>query len=71
MNKEHELVRLANAKMPFGKYQGRYLIHLPEHYLVWYKNKGFPNGTLGKQLALVMELKVNGLEGLIIPLIQK
>jgi len=71
MNKEHELVRLANAKMPFGKYQGRYLIHLPEHYLVWYKNKGFPNGTLGKQLALVMELKDNDLEGLIIPLIQK
>ena len=28
----------------------------------WYKNKGFPAGTLGEQLKLVYELKLNGLE---------
>ena len=44
------LIDLAKMKMPFGKYKDRYLIDLPEHYLIWYKNKGFPNGKIGKQL---------------------
>jgi len=70
-NKEHELVELANAKMHYGKYQGRYLIHLPEAYLVWYKNKGFPGGKHGRQLELILEIKINGLEGLIYPLMKK
>jgi uncharacterized protein len=39
----NELMVLANARMPFGKYQGKYLIELPEHYLVWYRTKGFPS----------------------------
>ncbi|AXT56074.1 DUF3820 family protein [Aquimarina sp. MMG015] len=59
------LVKLANTKMPFGKYKDRYLIDLPEHYIVWYHNKGFPKGTLGKQMQMVYELKLNGLEYLI------
>ena len=37
------LIDLSKMKMPFGKYKGRYLIDLPEHYIVWYKNKGFPS----------------------------
>jgi len=59
------LIKLAHTKMPFGKYEGRFLIDLPEYYVVWYHNKGFPNGELGQQLALVCELKLNGLEELI------
>ena len=59
------LLDLAKAKMPFGKYKGRDLIDLPEHYVVWYHAKGFPSGKLGKQLGLVYELKLNGLEYLI------
>lgn len=59
------LIKLAHAKMPFGKYEGRYLIDLPEHYVVWYSNKGFPKGELGQQLQQVYELKLNGLEDLI------
>jgi uncharacterized protein (DUF3820 family) len=51
--------------MPFGKYEGYYLIDIPEYYIVWYRNKGFPSGTLGEQLQLVYELKLNGLEDLI------
>ena len=51
--------------MPFGKYEGYFLIDLPEYYLIWYKNKGFPKGTLGEQLQLIYELKLNGLEYLI------
>ena len=51
--------------MPFGKYEGRLLIDLPEDYLVWLKNNRLPKGTLGEQLLLVYELKLNGLEDLI------
>lgn len=51
--------------MPYGKYQGRYLIDLPEYYVVWYNNKGFPKGKLGDMLKQVYELKLNGLEDLI------
>jgi len=51
--------------MPFGKYKGRDLINLPEHYIVWYNNKGFPKGQLGEMLQLVYELQLNGLEDLV------
>lgn len=64
-----ELKKLANAKMPFGKYQGYYLVQIPEYYLVWFKQKGFPPGKLGIQLEQILEIKVNGLEHLITPLI--
>lgn len=56
--------------MPFGKYSGRYLIDLPEGYVIWFANKGFPEGELGKMLASVYEIKANGLEGIVRPLIQ-
>lgn len=59
------LVKLADTKMPYGKYKGRYMIDLPEHYVVWYRNKGFPKGQIGEMLATVYELKVNGLEELV------
>ena len=60
-----QLIKLAHTKMPFGKYEGRYLIELPEYYVVWYHNKGFPEGKLGDMLKQVYELKLNGLEDLI------
>ena len=62
---QKQLIQLAHTKMPFGKYEGRYLIDLPEYYLVWYQQKGFPKGTLGNQMRLVFELRLNGLEELI------
>ena len=65
MHDKEILIKLAHTKMPFGKYKDYYLIDLPEHYVVWYYNKGFPKGELGQQLALVYELKLNGLEVLI------
>ena len=63
------LVKLARAKMPFGKYSGRSLVNLPEHYVVWFANKGFPEGELGDMLRAVYEIKANGLEYLFKPLI--
>ena len=59
------LIDTANMKMPFGKYKGTYLIDIPEYYMVWYKNKGFPAGKLGKMMTLVYELKLNGLEDIL------
>ncbi len=59
------LIALAHSKMPFGKYEGRFLIDLPEYYIVWYHNKGFPKGTLGEQMQLMYEIKLNGLEELV------
>jgi uncharacterized protein (DUF3820 family) len=56
------LIELAHAKMPFGKYKGYYLSDIPEYYMVWYRQKGFPAGKLGDQMQQVYELKVNGLE---------
>ena len=64
-NDQQQLIKLAHTKMPFGKYKDWHLIDLPEHYVVWYKNNGFPKGELGNQLQLVYELKLNGLEELI------
>ena len=57
-----DLLKLAEAKMPFGKYAGTRLIDLPERYVVWFAQKGFPEGELGRMLKAVYEIKLNGLE---------
>lgn len=59
------LLQLAKTKMPFGKYKDTFLIDLPEHYLVWYRNKGFPKGKLGQFLETIFEIKRNGIEDII------
>lgn len=65
------LKQTINQQMPFGKYAGRKLLHLPEPYLVWFHQQGFPRGKLGEQLALMHEIKVNGLEKMLEPLLEK
>ena len=62
------LLKLAQYRMPFGKYAKRLLIDLPEPYVLWFANQGFPKGELGQLLAIVHEIKVNGLEYLFNPL---
>ena len=56
------LMKVAKTRMPFGRYKGCLLIDLPEPYVVWFHNKGFPEGELGKLIGTVYEVKVNGLE---------
>lgn len=65
---KEDLVKLAKTQMPFGKYKNRPLIDLPEPYLLWFADKGFPAGKLGMLLKLALEIKINGLEHLIQPL---
>ena len=67
--KEH-LIALANMRMPFGKYKDRYLVNLPEEYIIWFSQKGFPKGQLGEMLQEMYEIKLNGLEYLLRPLIR-
>ena len=68
---QQELLETINTIMPFGKYAGRPLLKLPEPYLVWFNDKGFPDGKLGKQLALMYEIKLNGLECMLMPLLRE
>ncbi len=62
---EKFLIQLAHTKMPYGKYKDRYLMDLPEYYVVWYHTKGFPKGKLGQMLETVYTLKLNGLENIV------
>lgn len=64
------LLELISHRMPFGKYKGILLYQLPVSYLEWFHGKGFPPGKLGMQLHTIYEIKVNGLEYLLQPLIQ-
>lgn len=57
--------KLASWQIPFGKYSGRVLIDLPEPYLLWFEKQGWPDGELGELLALALEIRVVGSEGLI------
>lgn len=65
----HLLLELAAMRMPFGKYCGQRLIDLPEPYVVWFSQQGFPQGKLGRMLQAVYEIKLNGLEYLFDPLL--
>ena len=65
------MTELVRYKMPFGKYQGQLIIRLPEHYLVWFAQKGFPEGKLGMMLSTMYEIRLNGLEDLLKPYLAK
>ncbi|NOT80382.1 MAG: DUF3820 family protein [Bacteriovoracaceae bacterium] len=65
---QNDLIKLTKVTMPFGKYAGRLLIDLPESYVLWFFDKGFPKGELGMLLGLLYEIKLNGLEDLVNPL---
>jgi uncharacterized protein (DUF3820 family) len=70
-NNNHILLDIVQNKMPFGKYKDRLICELPEHYLVWFKQQGFPQGKLGMMLQTMYEIKLNGLEYLLEPLKKK
>lgn len=61
----HEIVEI---KMPFGRFEGRIIADLPISYLEWFKRKGFPKGKLGVLMETIYEIKLNGLDDLIVQL---
>lgn len=60
-------------KMPFGKYEGQKIADLPDSYFEWFlrKNNGFPKGKIGDMMAMVYQIKINGLEEILINLKQE
>lgn len=66
--KPHDLQRLVETRMPFGKYEGRPIADLPGDYLNWFAREGFPRGEIGRLLALMHEIDHNGLGELLAPL---
>lgn len=65
-----DLQRLLTLKMPYGKYEGRYIADLPGHYLGWFAREGFPKGEMGRLLELMYEIDHNDLRELLNPLRQ-
>jgi len=63
-----DLQLLVTRKIPFGKYEGRYIADLPGNYLTWFAREGFPKGEIGRLLALMHEIDHNGLSDLLKPL---
>lgn len=63
-----DLQRLLDLEMPYGKYKGRKIADLPGNYLNWFAREGFPNGEVGRLLALMQEIDHNGLSFLLDPL---
>lgn len=68
---EEILQALVTTKMPFGKYKDTLICDLPEAYLIWFNQQGFPKGKLGMLLGTLYEIKLNGLEYLLHPLRNK
>lgn len=62
------LIELVTMKMPYGKFKERSICDIPEHYLLWYKQKGFPKGKLGVLMETMYEIQLNGLEYLLEPI---
>lgn len=71
MTGQDHLRKLVFMQMPFGKYKGRRLYLLPVNYLEWYYQKGFPKGQIGDLLHTLYEIRLNGLEYLLDPLIKE
>lgn len=63
-----DLELLLVREMPFGKYKGSVIADLPGYYLNWFARTGFPQGEIGRLLALMHEIDHNGLKGLLDPL---
>lgn len=63
-----DLQRLVELTMPFGKHQGCLIADLPGNYLNWFARVGFPQGEIGRLLALMHEIDHNGLSDLLTPL---
>lgn len=72
------VAEIGKMHMPFGKFgpqqhppKGVPLYDLPVEYLMWFKQKGFPKGKLGKLLELTCQIKMDGAESVFEPFRRK
>lgn len=63
-----DLNKLVSTAMPFGKHKGCLIADLPGNYLNWFSRSGFPDGEIGRLLALMQEIDHNGLRPILGPL---
>jgi uncharacterized protein (DUF3820 family) len=63
-----DLELLLTREMPFGKHKGTLIADLPGNYLNWFAREGFPQGEIGRLLALMQEIDHNGLTEILRPL---
>ncbi|OCA03558.1 DUF3820 family protein [Akkermansia glycaniphila] len=68
------LAEIAGMHMPFGMYgpakyppKGCPIMDLPEEYLGWFQQRGFPKGKLGQLMEQCWELRSNGMDHLFQP----
>jgi uncharacterized protein (DUF3820 family) len=71
------LAEIGTTRMPFGTYgskayppAGVPIMDLPEEYLCWFLERGFPKGRLGELMAHVCEIKTVGMDEIFNPLRQ-
>ncbi len=69
------LVEIGNHYMPFGRFgpkdfppRGLPIMDLPEEYLGWFQQRGFPNGRLGELLEIVWGIKDVGMDSVFDPM---
>lgn len=60
-----DLELLLEWDMPFGRFKGWAIIDLPEEYLFWFRDAGWPRGRLGHLMKTALQLKVDGADELL------
>lgn len=71
------LLEIGKTNIPFGKFgikayppAGVPIMDLPQEYLCWFLERGFPKGRLGELMAQVCEIKSVGMDSVFDPLRQ-
>ncbi|TVR74442.1 MAG: hypothetical protein EA427_01060 [Spirochaetaceae bacterium] len=65
------LLRLANARMPAGRYKGELLLDLPPEYVYWFTDSGkAPGAAVMAQLATIYSMRFNGQERILRALVE-
>ena len=69
------LLEVGETNMPFGRFgpkdfppSGLPIMDLPEEYLAWFQQRGFPNGRLGELLEVVWGIKDVGMDSVFDPI---
>lgn len=69
------LIEIGGTRIPFGKFGikayppgGVSIMDLPDEYLAWFAERGFPKGRLGELMAEVFSIKSVGMDHVFDPL---